>query len=118
MSPRKPLGSTHKGLSEWLLQRVTAIYMAAFVLYVTVQFSLHPVSDYYEWKGWFTRSPVRIGWALFFLSALVHGWIGMRSVYMDYVKPAWLRFIVSTLSALALLFLALWTTQVLIEAVP
>jgi succinate dehydrogenase / fumarate reductase membrane anchor subunit len=113
MRPR-PTGSAHTGLGEWLLQRVTAVYMGAFVLYLALRFTVAPIDIYAAWKIWFASVTVRIGFALFFASLLLHSWVGMRSVFMDYVKPMWLRFVVQLVTATALLVLALWVAQILL----
>ena len=110
----RPSGSAHAGLGEWLLQRVTAVYMGAFVLYLALRFAVAPIDLYVAWKMWFASVVVRIGFALFFASLLLHSWVGMRSVFMDYVKPMWLRFVVQLVTATALLILALWVTQILL----
>ena len=111
-------GSAHTGLTEWLLQRVTSLYMGGFVIYAIVHFSLLPVHDHAAWKAWFALGYVRIAWALFVASVLIHAWIGMRSIYLDYLHPLWLRFSVSWLTALGLLALALWAAQILITVAP
>ena len=111
-------GSAHAGLTEWLLQRVTSLYMGGFVIYAIVHFSLLPVHDHAAWKAWFAMGYVRIAWALFLSSILIHAWIGMRSIYLDYLHPLWLRFSVTLLTALGLLALTLWAAEILIMAAP
>lgn len=109
----RPTGSAHTGLREWLLQRVTAIYMGAFVLYLVLRFIIDPITSYTAWKAWFASPAVRVAFAIFFASLLLHSWIGMRSVFMDYVKPMWVRFVVQLGTATALLILALWSVHIL-----
>lgn len=109
----RPTGSAHTGLREWLLQRVTAIYMGVFALYVVLRFTIDPITSYTAWKAWIALPAVRIAFALFFASMLLHSWIGMRSVFMDYVKPMWVRFVVQLVTATALLILTLWSVQIL-----
>ncbi len=106
-------GSAHAGLMEWLLQRVSSLYMAGFVVYSVAYLSIYPIHDYVAWKAWFASGPVRLVWALFFLSLLAHAWIGLRSMYMDYLHPLWLRFSLALLTAFGLLALGLWSAQIL-----
>src|SRR3989344_5851345 len=115
---RPSAGSAHTGMMEWLWQRVTSIYVAGFVVYVIVYLSLSPIRDHAAWTAWFAIGYVRMAWAIFILSILVHAWIGMRSIYLDYLHPLWLRFSFSLLTALGLLALALWAAQILITAAP
>ena len=108
-------GSAGSGLGEWLLQRVSALYIGAFALYLLFRFIAAPVSDYVAWKLWFAAGGVRISFALFVASVLVHSWIGMRSVFIDYVRPRWMRFIVLLFTATGLLLIAVWTVDILIQ---
>jgi succinate dehydrogenase / fumarate reductase membrane anchor subunit len=57
---------------------------------------------------------VRVAVALFYLSAMVHAWIGMRSVFMDYLKPSWLRFAATALLGMGMLAMVLWMGDVLL----
>ncbi len=108
-------GSAHAGLTEWILQRVSSLYMAGFVVYAIVHLSLSPVRDHAAWTAWFAIGYVRLAWAIFILSILVHAWIGMRSIYLDYLHPMWLRFSVSLFTALGLLALGLWAAQIFLR---
>jgi succinate dehydrogenase / fumarate reductase membrane anchor subunit len=110
---RSQSGSAHTGLGEWLLQRLSSVYMAGFVLYAVVRFSLAPIQDYMAWKQWVGQGIVRIALALFFASVLVHAWVGLRSVFMDYIKPLWLRFTLLLAVAVGLITLGLWVAQLL-----
>jgi len=88
--------------------------MAGFVVYLILSFAAAPVSDYTAWKSWFAGGIVRLAWALLILSLLVHAWVGLRSIYMDYLHPLWLRFSISLLTAFGLLALGLWSAQILL----
>lgn len=99
---------------QWLWQRVTAIYLAGFVIYVIVELSLSPIRDHADWQAWFAIGYVCLAWAIFILSILVHAWIGMRSIYLDYLHPLWLRSGVSLFTALGLLALGLWAARILL----
>ncbi|MBI3571732.1 MAG: succinate dehydrogenase, hydrophobic membrane anchor protein [Gammaproteobacteria bacterium] len=114
MERLRTTGSAHAGMMQWLWQRVTAIYTAGFVVYVIVHLSLSPIRDHAAWTAWFAIGYVRLAWAIFILSILVHAWIGMRSIYLDYLHPLWLRFSVSLFTALCLLALGLWAARILL----
>ncbi len=94
-------------------QRASALYIALFLLYFLVRLMLDAPPDHLAWKAWVADTPVWIASALFFLALLVHAWIGVRDVILDYVKPPVLR-----LTALALFFLlanALWLASILMS---
>ena len=106
--------SAHAGTGEWLLQRLTALYIAGFGLYLVMRFALIPILTYEAWRAWVAGGGVRIAFGLFVLSLLLHAWGGMRNVYMDYVRPLWLRFVVSFATALGLIALGLWAARLLL----
>jgi succinate dehydrogenase / fumarate reductase membrane anchor subunit len=116
MKPVRPNPSAHSGLTEWLLQRATALYLAAFLLYLAFRLLTDPPADHEAWRAWFAPGGARIAWALAFAALLIHAWIGLRSVYIDYLRPLSLRLAAYLLTALGLLALALWCAQVLLSA--
>lgn len=105
------LGSIRRGLTSWLLQRLTSLYMAGFTIFLVLRFHWHPVANYEEWRDWWSGTVIRVALALFIASLLVHIWIGLRSIYMDYLKPWWLRFGASAATALTLALVALWSAR-------
>jgi succinate dehydrogenase / fumarate reductase membrane anchor subunit len=107
-------GSAHRGLGEWLLQRLSALYLAGFLLWLLMQLALAPPANYFAWKTWVSAGVVQLAFALFFLSVLVHAWVGVRSVFLDYLKPLWVRFVAQLLLAFCLLTLAFWAVQILL----
>jgi len=112
-------GSAHRGLGEWLVQRVSALYLAAFTVWLTLRLILGWPTDYAAWRAWLGGGSVRLAFGMFFLSVALHAWVGMRSVFLDYLKPAWLRFTLQVLTAGGLLALLLWAAEILlIEARP
>jgi succinate dehydrogenase / fumarate reductase, membrane anchor subunit len=116
VSRQRNAGSTHSGTTDWLIQRVTALYLGAFTLFIGLRFALYPFADHAQFKLWFASGAVRLAWGLFFLSLLWHAWIGMRSVYLDYLKPLWVRTAISMVTAIALFALALWSADILLRA--
>jgi len=107
-------GSAHRGLGEWLLQRLSALYLAGFTVWIVVRLVMVAPADYLAWKAWMAGGGVRLAFALFFLSVLVHSWVGMRSVFLDYLKPLWVRSVAQLLLVFGLLALAFWATQILL----
>lgn len=105
--------SSHSGLSEWLFQRLSAIYLGLFIFYVVLRFWFWPIEEFTAWQEWFTSPLVRVAWLLAFTSLLVHAWIGIRSVFLDYLKPFPLRFIVSMVFATGLFACGLWVIDIL-----
>ena len=112
MVKREVIGA-HYGLRDWLAQRVTAVVMAIYsVLFVVMLLKL-PQFDFPNWKTMWLASWMRYATLLFLLSLYVHAWIGMRNIFMDYIKPTWLRLTLYALVILALLAYGAWAVQIL-----
>jgi len=110
-------GASHSGTIEWLLQRLSAIYLGLFAAYLLIRFSNGVFSDFTSWRGWFSHGPVRWAWIMFYGSLLLHAWIGMRSVFLDYIKPFTLRLVLTFGTAVLLIVCALWFVEVVYTGV-
>ncbi len=103
----------HFGLRDWLTQRVTAVLMALYTVFVaTFAISRHPV-DYDEIRSLFNNQWMQIASLLFFLALCWHAWIGVRNVLMDYVHPMAVRLTSQIMVITALLFYFAWFVYIL-----
>ena len=103
----------HYGLRDWLVQRVTAIVMAVYTAIVAVPLVAGGPMSYGAWKAFFVQGWVRFATFLFVVSVLLHAWIGIRDIVMDYIKSAALRLTLQVLVILALAGYAGWAVQIL-----
>ena len=102
------------GMRAWLLQRVSAVYLAAFLLYFLVSLIVCSPGSYEDWHSWMTSGVMSLAVTLFFMALLLHAWVGMRDVLIDYVKPFGLRLTVLILLASGLIVMALWVMRILL----
>ena len=102
------------GFRAWVVQRVSAIYLALGFIYLAGYFLLSPPADYAAWQQWLASPLVSVGLALFFIALLLHAWIGVRDVVIDYVHPLGIRLTVLTLVALLLMGCGFWLLRSLI----
>ncbi len=102
------------GLKAWFLQRVTAVYLALFGVYLALYFALSPPASHAELVAWARGPWVALGLLLFVPILLVHAWVGIRDVFMDYMKPIALRATALTLMGFAFLASGLWVAQAVI----
>ncbi len=103
----------HYGFRDWLSQRVTAALMAIFTLVLIVQVLLPGPLDYYKWSGIFAAQWMKVLTFVVVLALLYHAWVGVRDIWMDYVKPVGLRLALQVFSIVWLLGCAGWAVQVL-----
>jgi succinate dehydrogenase / fumarate reductase, membrane anchor subunit len=104
----------HYGLRDWLAQRVTACLMALFTLLVLAQviFSKGPIG-YDKWAGIFSAQWMKVLTFTIIVALLYHVWVGMRDIWMDYIKPVALRLSLQVFSIVWLVGCAGWAIQVL-----
>jgi len=103
---------TH-GLRDWLLQRISAVYLAGFLVFLITHIVLNPAPDYETWRAWFAHPLMTVASAGFVLAVLLHGWVGMRDVVLDYVRRLPLRLLLLSLIGLLLTGCGLWALRVL-----
>ena len=103
----------HYGLRDWLIQRITAVVMAAYCVGLAGYLLLEPHLDYDYWTALYSSEAVRTFTLLFLMSLFFHAWIGIRDIVMDYVKPAGVRLVIHVLVILALLLYTIWSVQIL-----
>jgi succinate dehydrogenase / fumarate reductase, membrane anchor subunit len=114
---KNPVGA-HYGLGDWLLQRLTAVVMAAYTIGFLVCILWHVPASQSDWKAIFTGSVGRLATMLFFAALLYHAWVGMRDILMDYVKPTGIRLVLQVAVAVSLLCYLIWAASILWGARP
>ena len=103
----------HYGLRDWIAQRITAVFMVIFtILFAAAALGL-PEMNYQAWSGLFRNGIVRFFAFLFFLSLFYHAWIGVRDIWMDYIKPVGVRLTLHVVTIFLLVGYAGWVAQIL-----
>jgi len=102
------------GLRPWLIQRVSAVYIALFVFYIG--FSLAVVQDvsYQHWHDWLFHPVNTIAVGLFVIALLLHAWVGMRDIILDYLHNTLVRMIAFTLVIVVLISSGIWSAKILL----
>jgi succinate dehydrogenase / fumarate reductase, membrane anchor subunit len=113
MAFTKTVSGAHYGLKDWLAQRITAVVLAAYSL-ILVGFALFTKEMTYEiWSGFFASSWIKVITLLALLALIYHAWIGVRDIYMDYIKPTAIRLTLEVATILALVGYFCWAVIIL-----
>lgn len=103
----------HYGLRDWLAQRVTATIMAVYtVILLVLFFGAHDFS-YEGWASIFSAQWMKLATFVTLLSLFYHAWVGVRDIWMDYVKPVGVRLLLQSLTIVWLLACAGYAAQIL-----
>ena len=111
-SKRTVVGA-HYGLRDWLSQRVTATLMALFTIALLVQVLWPGEMGYDRWAGIFSAQWMKVITFTLIISLAYHAWVGMRDIWMDYLKPVGIRLTLHVFTLVWLVGCAGWAVQVL-----
>ena len=73
------------GLYDWMIQRVSAVVMAAYTIFLVAFILLTPDLDYGTWKALYSTLWMRVFSLMTLLSIAAHAWIGLWTVLTDYL---------------------------------
>ena len=110
----KKLAGAGYGMRDWLAQRLTAVIMAVFTLVVLCGVFFGGGSGYQWWAGFMGNVVVKFFAFATFVALAFHAWIGMRDIWMDYVKPTGVRVVLQIGTIVWLLGCGLWALKILL----
>jgi succinate dehydrogenase / fumarate reductase membrane anchor subunit len=110
IGPKRLVVGAHYGLKEWMIQRITAIVMVVFTIVLLIAYIVNGNPSYDGWAGLFANQLMKL---LALLSLFYHAWIGVRDIWMDYVKPVGIRLTLQVLTVLWLVGCAAYAIQIL-----
>ena len=98
----------HRGFYDWLIQRVSAVLIAAYAIFLMAYIACHSPIDYATWRALFNCAWMKICTIVVLLAIIWHAWIGLWTVMTDYVKKRVVRLTLEVLICLLMLFYLLW----------
>jgi succinate dehydrogenase / fumarate reductase membrane anchor subunit len=102
------LSVSHAGLRDWVIQRLSAIYMALYTIVAIVYVATSSPLSFEGWHALFACIGVKIATIILLMSLLWHAWIGVWTIVTDYVHPAVLRAVIHVLVGLSLTVYLIW----------
>ncbi|MDH5693451.1 MAG: succinate dehydrogenase, hydrophobic membrane anchor protein [Gammaproteobacteria bacterium] len=102
------------GIRPWVVQRVSASFMLFYIIAFFVALLLNAPLDAQSWRAWYQNPLVNVATMLFWVALLLHAWVGVRDVIMDYVSHTGMRFLSLAFAATYLAAMGLWVFRVLI----
>ena len=112
MVRREAVGA-HYGLSDWLMQRITALAVGLYTLLLLSILLFKPGLDLAGWQHIFRGTLFRIATFVALVSTFLHAWVGMRDIIMDYIRPTAIRLTLEVIVIVALVAYTGWSIQIL-----
>lgn len=103
----------HYGFRDWLSQRVTAALMALFTIVLLAQVLFGGPMGYDRWAAIFSKQWMKVLTFVVIVALLYHAWVGVRDIWMDYVKPVGVKLVLQVFTLVWLVGCAGWAVQVL-----
>ena len=111
---------SRSGLYDWMAQRVSAVVLAAYFIFLIGPMVANPGLGYAEWHGLFSHNAMRIFSLLALVALIVHAWVGMWTITTDYLTPMaigrWatgVRFLVQAACGVLQFVVFVWGVQIL-----
>ncbi|HSC83029.1 MAG TPA: succinate dehydrogenase, hydrophobic membrane anchor protein [Pseudomonas sp.] len=111
---------SRSGLYDWMAQRVSAVVLAAYFLFLIGFLVVNPGLGYAEWHALFDHTAMRIFSLLALVALGVHAWVGMWTISTDYLTPMALgkwatvvRFLFQAVCGIAMFAYFVWGVQIL-----
>ncbi|MDO4427853.1 MAG: succinate dehydrogenase, hydrophobic membrane anchor protein [Moraxella sp.] len=104
-------GLTGSGSRDWVLQRISAVVLAVYAV-VIVGFFLFNKVDYTAWHSFMMSLPMKLFSLVAIISLVFHAWVGMWTVFTDYIKSSGLRIALQAVVIVAILAYLFWGVMI------
>lgn len=105
--------ASHRGLRDWLVQRITALVIGVYTVFILAYLICKQPVDYSQWYALFHHTLMKVSTFIVLLSVVWHAWIGLWTVFTDYIKNAVVRLSLELLVAILLLGYLAWGFEIL-----
>ncbi len=114
-SVKSGTGLTGSGLRDWIVQRVSAVILAVYLVVVLGWVLFNAPLEFASWQGFMLSGPMKVLNLLALLALVAHAWVGMWTVFTDYVTKGSMgaianpvRMVLQTLTVVGLIAYLLW----------
>ncbi|HVL59456.1 MAG TPA: succinate dehydrogenase, hydrophobic membrane anchor protein [Burkholderiaceae bacterium] len=113
MPAQRIVTGAHYGVRDWLAQRITAVVLLLYIALLLGWLLTVPAVTFDSWAGLFATGWMKVATMVAMLALVYHTWVGMRDIYMDYLKPTGLRLFAQAATIVVLIGYGFWTVLIL-----
>lgn len=104
---------TGNGLKDWLIQRVSAVFISIYAFVIIGFFLTHPDIEYSDWAEFFDCIWIQVASVLALISISFHAWIGIWTVTTDYIESSFLRIMTQIIMILWIIAQFFWGIMII-----
>lgn len=111
---------TRSGVGDWLVQRLSAYILGVYFVVVLGFLACTPGLTYDKWHGFIANPAMRLFTLVALVGLVAHAWVGMWTVFTDYVterqmgaRANFLRLVLLGGMVLANIVFLIWGIQIL-----
>lgn len=105
-------GLTGSGSRDWIMQRISAVVLAVYAVIMVAFFLFNGSVGYEQWVMFIMSMPMRLLSLLAIVALAVHAWVGMWTVFTDYIKSTGLRIVLQAAMIIAILVYLFWGVMI------
>ncbi|WP_208608034.1 succinate dehydrogenase, hydrophobic membrane anchor protein [Psychrobacter piechaudii] len=105
-------GLTGSGSRDWIMQRISAVVLAVYSVVMVGFFLFNGDLHYDQWRDFMMSMPMRLLSLLAVVALAVHAWVGMWTVFTDYIKSTGLRIVLQAAMIIAILVYLFWGVMI------
>lgn len=106
---------TRNGFGDWLIQRLSALILLVFILWMLGLFVFSSQFSYDVWHGYFSHIAMKTFTFVALLALLGHIWVGLWTIITDYIKSVYLQLTLYALLILFILIVFFWVCLLLLS---
>lgn len=101
------------GFRDWLIQRISAVIIGLFAIFIVIYLLKYQPLYYAQWSLLFSHLWMKMITFIVVVSVLWHAWLGLWTVFTDYVKPTAVRVTLEIIILLLIGAYFVWTIEIL-----
>lgn len=106
-------GLSRRGYKDWLIQRVSALLIGGYALFLIIYLVCMPHISFMQWTILFNYTWMQVLTLLVVIAVCWHAWIGLWTVFTDYIKCGFARVFLQAGLCILLVSYIIWCVSII-----